>query len=93
MADKLDWLNQHFVLLLHKTVAEVIANENYKLPFELRQNALTYPQSDAFIYELEKQNELKKASEFLAYNLQQDPVPLAQRTTGYFSSLSSTASG
>ena len=54
MADKLDWLNQHFVLLLHKTVAEVIANENYKLPFELRQNALTYPQSDAFIYELEK---------------------------------------
>ena len=70
MADKLDWLNQHFVLLLHKTVAEVIANENYKLPFELRQNALTYPQSDAFIYELEKQNELKKASEFLAYNLQ-----------------------
>lgn len=31
MADKLDWLNQHFVLLLHKTVAEVIANENYKL--------------------------------------------------------------
>lgn len=70
MADKLDWLNQHFVLLLHKTVAEVIANENYKLPFELRQNALTYPQSDAFIYELEKHNELKKASEFLAYNLQ-----------------------
>lgn len=70
MADKLDWLNQHFVLLLHKTVTEVIANENYKLPFELRQTALTYPQSDAYIYELEKQNELKKASEFLAYNLQ-----------------------
>lgn len=32
MTDKLDWLNQHFVLLLHKTVNDVILKENYKLP-------------------------------------------------------------
>ena len=64
MADKLDWLNQHFVLLLHTTVAEVIANEHYKFPFELRQTALTSPPSDADIYELDKQNDVKKASEF-----------------------------
>ena len=70
MTDKLDWLNQHFVLLLHKTVNDVILKENYKLPFELKNTALNFSQADAFIYELEQQNELKKASEFLAYNLQ-----------------------
>lgn len=59
MTDKLDWLNQHFVLLLHKTVNDVILKENYKLPFELKNTALNFSQADAFIYELEKQKDRK----------------------------------
>lgn len=36
MTDKLDWLNQHFVLLLHKTVNDVILKENVTTQNPLR---------------------------------------------------------
>lgn len=69
MADKLDWLNEHFVLQNNLTVSEVIEKQNYKLPFELREIALKYPMSEDFVKALVSQGKFKQASEFLAYNL------------------------
>ena len=69
MADKLDWLNEHFVLQNNLTVSEVIEKQNYKLPFELRETALKYPMSEDFVKALVSQGKFKQASEFLAYNL------------------------
>lgn len=71
MADKLDWLNRHYVLQHHLKVQEVVEQENYKLPFELRELAQKYPQSEDFVKELSSQKQYKQASEFLAYNLHQ----------------------
>lgn len=71
MSDKLDWLNQHFVLFHHKKVQEVVEQENYKLPFELKELAKKYPIAEDFVKELHSQKQYKLASEFLAYNLHQ----------------------
>lgn len=69
MADKLDWLNQHFVLLLHSQVESVVLNENYKLPFEFKDLAKNCPLSEDFIKKLAVDQKYKEASEFLSYNL------------------------
>ena len=69
MADKLDWLNQHFVLLTHKDVNDVVLKENYKIPFELRDLAKNCPVSEDFIKKLAVDNQIKQAVEFLSYNL------------------------
>lgn len=74
MTDKLDWLNQHFVLQRHQKVQEVIEQENYKLPFELREIAQKFPLADDFIKDLTEKKLYKQASEFLAYNLHQRAV-------------------
>ncbi len=71
MADKLDWLNRHYVLQHHLKVQEVVDQENYKLPFELRELAQKYPNAEDFVKELSSQKQYKQASEFLAYNLHQ----------------------
>lgn len=71
MADKLDWLNHHYVLQHHQKVQEVVEQENYKLPFELRELAQKFPLAEDFVKELSAQNQYKQASEFLAYNLHQ----------------------
>lgn len=71
MADKLDWLNHHYVLFHHQKVQEVVDEENYKLPFELRELAKKFPIAEDFIKELVTQKQYKQASEFLAYNLHQ----------------------
>src|SRR5574344_139123 len=69
MADKLDWLNQHFVLLTHKDVNDVVLKENYKIPFELRDLAKNCPVSEDFIKKLAVDTQIKQAVEFLSYNL------------------------
>ncbi|MGN1280595.1 MAG: DUF6931 family protein [Succinivibrio sp.] len=67
MADKLDWLDEHYVMLSHLKVADVVTNENYKLPFELKDTAQAYPDSEDFLKFLEKEKKFKEANTFLAY--------------------------
>ena len=62
MADKLDWLNEHFVLQNNLTVSEVIEKQNYKHPFELSETALKYPMSEDFVKALVSQVKVKQAS-------------------------------
>lgn len=67
MADKLDWLDEHYVMLSHQKVTDVVASENYKIPFELKDSVATYPDSEEFIKYLEKEKKYKEAINFLAY--------------------------
>ncbi|MGN0903452.1 MAG: DUF6931 family protein [Succinivibrio sp.] len=67
MADKLDWLNEHYVLFSHQKVAEVTEKENYKLPFELKETAKEYPESESFLNYLASNENYKEASKFLSY--------------------------
>ena len=71
MPDKLDWLNEHFVLLKYRTVAEVVENCHYKVPFELRKTADEHPLAEDFLKQLAAAENYQKASEFLAFNLHQ----------------------
>ncbi len=71
MPDKLDWLNEHFVLLKYRTVAEVVENCRYKVPFELRKTADEHPLAEDFLKQLAEAENYQKASEFLAFNLHQ----------------------
>ncbi|MBQ4246219.1 MAG: hypothetical protein II733_03600 [Succinivibrio sp.] len=69
MADKLDWLNKHYVLMNHKLVEDVVKNENYKVPFEYQDLAKEYPGSEDFSKKLAEQNKFKEASTFLSFNM------------------------
>lgn len=69
MSDKLDWLNEHFVLFKHPRVVDVVANENYKIPFEQQELANNNPQSEDFVKALSEAGLYKEACEFLSYNM------------------------
>ena len=71
MPDKLDWLNEHFVLMKHKTVQEVVDNSHYKIPFELRDLAIRYPLAEDYLKRLAEDGLYQKATEFLASNIHQ----------------------
>ncbi|MBO6258182.1 MAG: hypothetical protein J6M93_02435 [Succinivibrio sp.] len=68
MSDKLDWMNNHLVLLLHKEVAGVLADEHLELETELEELAAQYPDSEDYLAALVKQKRYKDACHFLAYN-------------------------
>lgn len=71
MADKLDWLNEHFVLLKHMDVNDVVANENYKIPFELQNLALNCKTAEDYIKKLAVDKKYKQSNEFLSYAIHQ----------------------
>lgn len=68
MRDKLDWMNNHLVLLLHKEVAGVLADEHLELETELEELAEQYPDAEDYVAALVKQKRYKDACHFLAYN-------------------------
>ncbi|MGN0902693.1 MAG: DUF6931 family protein, partial [Succinivibrio sp.] len=59
----------HYVMLSHPNLVDVINNENYKLPFELKDTALAHPESEDFLKVLEREKKFKEANTFLAYSL------------------------
>lgn len=69
MADKLDWLNKHYVLMSHNLVEDVVVKENYKIPFEFKEIFASYPGAEDFCKNLAKLRKFKEASQFLAFNL------------------------
>ncbi len=69
MSDDLKWLNQHFVLLIHDKVADVVTHEFYKIPFELIQVAKDHPNSEDYFNTLIAQKKFKEAIEFLSYDM------------------------
>ena len=71
MADKLDWLNDHLILLKHRNVQDVVFEENYKVPFALKELAYQKSDAESFVKQLATDNKYKEANDFLAYNLHQ----------------------
>ncbi len=69
MSDKLDWMDRHLVLLQYPTVNEAVEQEKYPASTDQLELAETFPGSEDFIHQLEKQHEYKDACCFLAYNL------------------------
>ena len=65
MSDKLDWLNQHFVLLRPATVAEA-QQAGYVLSPEAEPLALDHPSSEDFLRALVQKGLSKPACDFLA---------------------------
>ncbi len=70
MADKLQWLNQHLVLLRYQTVRECREQENCKVPLALNYLcAEAGKSSEDFIRDLYERGFIKECCEFLSYAL------------------------
>lgn len=69
MADKLEWLNKHFVLFRHRTLREAVEKEKYKLRPDLEQFSSEDMTSEDFLFALQEAGKYKEACDFLAYVL------------------------
>lgn len=69
MSDKLEWMNRHVVLFLHRDVKDVVSIEQYKQTTELEELSEKLPQSEPYLHALEEQSRFKDACNFIAYNL------------------------
>jgi len=67
MADKLDWLNRHLVLVRYLTVAEAVEQENYKIRPDLAELFAGVTGTQEMVYKFARVGRFKCASEFLAY--------------------------
>ncbi len=69
MSDKLEWLNQHMLLLTHEDVAEVVARELYKPTSSLKKLIALKPKSIDYIEALKSAGQYQDGVNFLSYNL------------------------
>jgi len=67
MADKLDWLNQHFLMLKYNTLEEVIREGGYELPAQLGKMASPGISVQDFVFRLCDHGILEEAIRVLAY--------------------------
>ena len=61
MADKLDWLDEHFVLLKYNKVSEMVSNEGYKINPNVEKYLPDNDMVDKFIDNLVKDKLYKDA--------------------------------
>lgn len=69
MADKLDWLNQHYILLLHEKSAEVVSAEGFKPSDEVKALLERFPYSEDLLHHFKAAGQTQDGCAFLAYNL------------------------
>lgn len=67
MADKLEWINKHPVLLAYQTVAEAGSKENYKIRPDLEQEIAPTDSSEKCLQKLGEAKKWKDACEYMAY--------------------------
>ncbi|MDR3301989.1 MAG: hypothetical protein LBT01_05605 [Spirochaetaceae bacterium] len=67
MADKLDWLGKHLVLLRHLSVADAIASEAYKIPPDVAELFEGVTGAADMVFKLAEHKKHKNACELLAY--------------------------
>ncbi|MDR2759470.1 MAG: hypothetical protein LBB78_08815 [Spirochaetaceae bacterium] len=67
MADKLDWMNKHLVLLRHTTVEDTISEENYKIRPDLAVFFTGVSGVEEMVFKLARSGQYKDACELLAY--------------------------
>ncbi len=69
MADKLEWLNRHFVLLRHRTWKDAVQKENDKIRPDLTPLFENGTSSDEILFEMKEQGKFAEGCEFLAFVL------------------------
>jgi hypothetical protein len=67
MADKLDWLGKHLVLIRHLTVADAVSLEAYKIPPDLEDLFAGVSAAEEMVFKLASQGKHKNACELMAY--------------------------
>ncbi|MDR1986068.1 MAG: hypothetical protein LBP88_03725 [Treponema sp.] len=67
MADKLDWLDKHLILLRYLTVSDVVEKENYKIRPDLAELFAGVNSVEEMTFNLAKAEKYKEACELLAY--------------------------
>ncbi|GHV91024.1 hypothetical protein AGMMS50268_15270 [Spirochaetia bacterium] len=67
MAEKLDWLNKHLVLLRYLTVEDAVAKENYKIRPDLAELCAGVSGTEDMVFKFAGTGQYKDACEFMAY--------------------------
>ncbi|MDR0630305.1 MAG: hypothetical protein LBG24_11870 [Treponema sp.] len=67
MADTLDWLNKHLILLRHLTVKDATEQENFKIRPDLAEFYTGVSGTESMVFKLAKAEKYKDACELLAY--------------------------
>ncbi|MDR2096663.1 MAG: hypothetical protein LBP76_14265 [Treponema sp.] len=67
MADKLDWLNRHLVLLRYLSVDEILAKENFKIRPDLAEFYAGVDSAEEMAFKLARLEKHKDACELIAY--------------------------
>jgi hypothetical protein len=67
MADKLEWLNKHLVLIRHITVADTVEKENYKIRPDLEQFFTGVSSAEQMAFKFAGLEDYKSACELLCY--------------------------
>jgi hypothetical protein len=67
MADKLEWMNRHLVLVRYTTVKDVVAGENYKIRPDLANLFEGVSGTEAMVFKFAAQGNYKEACELLVY--------------------------
>ncbi|MBQ3032901.1 MAG: hypothetical protein IJD28_00855 [Deferribacterales bacterium] len=69
MADKLQWLDKHLILLNYETVKETAEKEQYKIRPDLESLANRSITSESYLQNLVAEEKWKDACEYLAYSM------------------------
>jgi hypothetical protein len=67
MADKLDWLGKHLVLIRYLTLTDAVGSEAYKIPPDLEDLFEGVSVAEEMVFKLAAQGKHKNACELLAY--------------------------
>jgi hypothetical protein len=67
MADKLDWLNEHLVLLRYITLADTVEKENYKIRPDLAELFVGVTGAEEMVFKFADIERFKCACELMAY--------------------------
>ncbi|MDR2663879.1 MAG: hypothetical protein LBC31_12875 [Treponema sp.] len=67
MADKLDWLNKHFVAVRYTGISDLVAKENYKIRPDLEPLYHGVESGETMTYKLAKAGKWKDACELMTY--------------------------
>jgi len=67
MADKLDWMNQHLILLRYTSLDEVVEQENYKIRPDLAELFVGVTSGEAMVQKFARLERWKCAGELMAY--------------------------
>jgi hypothetical protein len=67
MADKLDWMNKHFIMLRYITVPDIVAGEGFKIRPDLEPLYAGVSGTETMVFKLASAGNYKDACELLAY--------------------------